>query len=333
MMRVLAGETLERPPLWIMRQAGRYLPEYREIRAKAENFMSFCYSPALAAEATLQPIRRFGFDAAILFCDILVVPDALGQPVSFAEGEGPILIPVDNAEKLAALQWSPNMLEPVYEALRITRAGLPGDKALIGFAGAPWTLACYMVQGKSDKDFAGVRAIAMKDPAFFINLMNLLTRCVTHHLKAQIRAGADVVQIFDSWAGVLSAEEFEAYVVQPTAAIVASLHAEFPHVPVIGFPRLAGVKYWDYAVKTKVDGINIDASVPLEYAKQLQEVCVVQGNLDPVLLAESKQATLAQAKRIVAALGDKSFVFNLGHGILPHTPIENVAALCAFLKG
>ena len=333
LLKAFRKERQSSPPFWFMRQAGRYLAEYKQVRASTGGFLDLCYTPHKASEVTLQPIDRFDMSAAIIFSDILVIPHALGVGLRFAEGEGPILIPVDNAEKLAALQWSPNMLEPVYEALRITRAGLPGDKALIGFAGAPWTLACYMVQGKSDKDFAGVRAIAMKDPAFFINLMNLLTRCVTHHLKAQIRAGADVVQIFDSWAGVLSAEEFEAYVVQPTAAIVASLHAEFPHVPVIGFPRLAGVKYWDYAVKTKVDGINIDASVPLEYAKQLQEVCVVQGNLDPVLLAESKQATLAQAKRIVAALGDKSFVFNLGHGILPHTPIENVAALCAFLKG
>lgn len=333
LLKAFRKERQERPPFWFMRQAGRYLPEYKQVRASTGGFLDLCYTPHKASTVTLQPLDRFDMSAAIIFSDILVIPHALGAGVRFAEGEGPLLVPVDNAEKLAALKWNPALLEPVYEALRITKEGLAGDKTLIGFAGAPWTLACYMVQGKSDKDFSGVRAIAMKDPVFFMNLLTMLTRYVTQHLKAQIQAGAEVVQIFDSWSGVLSAEEFEAYVIQPTAAIVAALKAEYPQVPVIGFPRLAGVKYWDYAVKTKVNGISIDSSVPLEYLQQLKDVCVVQGNLDPVILAESKQATLAQAKRIVSAMGDKSFVFNLGHGILPHTPIENVSALCAFLKG
>lgn len=316
-----------------MRQAGRYLPEYKQVRASTGGFLDLCYTPEKACEVTLQPLSRFHMDAAIIFSDILVIPHALGAGLRFAEGEGPILIPVDNAEKLAALKWSPGMLEPVYEAIRLTSRTMAEHTTLIGFAGAPWTLACYMVQGKSDKDFHAVRARAMKDPLFFITLMNMLTRCIIEHLKSQIRAGAEVVQIFDSWAGVLSAEEFEAYVIAPTKAIVAAIKQEFPHVPVIGFPRLAGVKYYDYAVKTKVDGISVDASVPLEYLQLLKDVCVVQGNLDSVLLAESKEATLAQAKRIVSALGHKSFVFNLGHGILPHTPIENVAALSNFLRG
>lgn len=333
LLKAFRKEPQDRPPFWFMRQAGRYLAEYKQVRASTGGFLDLCYTPEKASEVTLQPITRFDMSAAIIFSDILVIPHALGAGVRFAEGEGPILIPVDTSEKLAALRWSPGMLEPVYQALRMTRAALPADKALIGFAGAPWTLACYMVQGKSDKDFHAVRKVAMKQPTFFADLLDVLTDCVGEHLKAQIRAGVDVVQIFDSWSGVLTAEEFEQFVVKPTAKIVASIKAEFPHVPVIGFPRLAGVKYWDYAVATKVDGISIDASVPLAYAKQLQEVCVVQGNLDPVLLAEDKNAMLAQAKRIVDTLGNKSFVFNLGHGILPHTPIENVSALCAFLKG
>lgn len=333
LLKAFRQEAQERPPFWFMRQAGRYLAEYKRVRAGCGGFLDLCYTPERAAEVTVQPITRFGMSAAIIFSDILVVPHALGAEVRFLEGEGPVLTPVKDMAALAALRWDPAFLKPVYEALRLTRDGLPEQTTLIGFAGAPWTLACYMVQGRSDKDFHAVRARALQDPAFFGALIGLLTQAVAEHLKAQIRAGAEVVQLFDSWAGALSAEEFEAWVITPTADIVASVKAAFPDIPVIGFPRQAGVKYHDYARRTGVDGISIDASVPLSHAKQLQDICVVQGNLDPVLLAESKEATLAQAKRILDVMGDKSFVFNLGHGILPHTPVEHVAALCAFLKG
>ncbi len=333
LLKAFRKESQERPPFWFMRQAGRYLPEYKQVRAHTGGFLDLCYNPQKAAEVTIQPITRFGMSAAIIFSDILVVPHALGAGVSFQEGEGPLVKPVDNADKLAQLSWNPEFLAPVYEALRLTKSQLPDETTLIGFAGAPWTLACYMVQGKSDKDWGNVRTRALKDSNFFAELLSVLTVAVTEHLKAQIRAGAEVVQIFDSWSGVLSAEEFAHYVIAPTKAIVAGVKKEFPNVPIIGFPRLAGVKYWEYAEGTKVDGISVDPTVPLEYLQQLQSICVVQGNLDSILLAESKEATLFQAKRIVDALGDKSFVFNLGHGILPHTPIENVAALSAFLKG
>ncbi|MBY0408095.1 MAG: uroporphyrinogen decarboxylase [Rickettsiales bacterium] len=333
LIKAFRKESQEFPPFWFMRQAGRYMAEYREVRASMDGFLNLCYSPEKAAEVTLQPIAKFGMPASIIFSDILVVPQAMGVDLRFAEGEGPILSPVNTDAKLAALLWNPASLAPVYKAIRITRAKLPESTALIGFAGAPWTLACYMVQGKSDKDFHKVRGMAITKPAFFTALMDMLTLAVIEHLKAQIRSGVQAVQLFDSWAGVLSAEEFQVYCIEPAAKIVAALKAEFPDVPVIGFPRQAGLKYMDYAVQTKVDGISIDAGVPLSFAQKLQEVCVVQGNLDPVILASSKEATLAQAKRILDAMGNKSFVFNLGHGILPHTPVENVAALCALLRG
>lgn len=323
----------QRPPFWFMRQAGRYLPEYREVRAQSSGFLDMCYSPDKASEVTLQPIRRFGMDGAIIFSDILVIPHALGVEVRFEEKIGPQLAPVASQAQLDGLEWRPEKLAPVYEALRRTRAVLPAQTALIGFAGAPWTLACYAVQGKSDKEFQSVRAIALKDKPFFARLLALFADCVAQHAVAQVKAGADIIQLFDSWSGVLSEAEFEEWVVAPTAAIVAEIRAACPGVPIVGFPRQAGTKYKNYAARTGVDGVNIDASVSLEWARrELQDGCVVQGNLDPLLLAEDREGALAQAKKIISVLADKPFVFNLGHGILPHTPVENVQALCDFLK-
>ena len=327
-------EISPRVPFWFMRQAGRYLPEYREIRSKTANFLEMCYTPSKASEVTLQPIRRFGMDAAIIFSDILVIPDALGVDVKFEEKKGPILVPVQTEKELGALTFNVNHLAPVYEALRLTKAALPPETALIGFAGSPWTLACYMVQGKSDKDFQTVRSLAIKNRPFFLRLITLLTQSIILHAIEQIKAGADVIQLFDSWSGVLSESEFHEWVIEPTATIVAALKKEYPHIPVIGFPRQAGTKYREYAIQTKVDGVSIDSSVSLAWAaEELLPVCVVQGNLDPLFFAENKESMLAQAKQILQTLGrTNNFIFNLGHGILPYTPVEHVQALCDLLR-
>ena len=334
MLQAFRKEKQSRPPFWFMRQAGRYLPEYREIRSKTANFLEMCYTPSKASEVTLQPIRRFGMDAAIIFSDILVIPDALGVDVRFEEKKGPVLVPVQTEAELDKLAYNADKLAPVYEALRATKAALPAETTLIGFAGSPWTLACYTVQGKSDKDFHAVRMVAIKNKPFFSRLIALLTQSVIDHCKEQINAGAEVIQLFDSWSGVLSEPEFDEWVIEPTQKIVAALKKAYPQIPVIGFPRQAGTKYRNYVLQTKVDGVSIDSSVSLEYAaKELSGLCVVQGNLDPVILAEDKEATLKQAQKIVSILGGNNpFIFNLGHGILPHTPTEHMKALCDYLK-
>ncbi len=334
LLKAFRKEKMSRPPFWFMRQAGRYLPEYREIRSKTANFLEMCYTPSKASEVTLQPIRRFGMDAAIIFSDILVIPDALGVDVRFEEKKGPILVPVQTETELDKLAYNAGKLAPVYEALRATKAALPVETTLIGFAGSPWTLACYTVQGKSDKDFHAVRMVAIKNKPFFSRLIALLTQSVIDHCKEQINAGAEVIQLFDSWSGVLSEQEFDEWVIEPTQKIVAALKKAYPQIPVIGFPRQAGTKYRNYVLKTKVDGVSIDSSVSLEYAaKELSGLCVVQGNLDPVILAEDKEATLKQAQKIVSILGGNNpFIFNLGHGILPHTPTEHMQTLCDYLK-
>ena len=334
LLQAFRKEKQSRPPFWFMRQAGRYLPEYREIRSKTANFLEMCYTPSKASEVTLQPIRRFGMDAAIIFSDILVIPDALGVDVRFEEKKGPVLVPVQTEAELDKLAYNADKLAPVYDAQRATKAALPAETTLIGFAGSPWTLACYTVQGKSDKDFHAVRMVAIKNKPFFSRLIALLTQSVIDHCKEQINAGAEVIQLFDSWSGVLSEPEFDEWVIEPTQKIVAALKKAYPQIPVIGFPRQAGTKYRNYVLQTKVDGVSIDSSVSLEYAaKELSGLCVVQGNLDPVILAEDKEATLKQAQKIVSILGGNNpFIFNLGHGILPHTPTEHMKALCDYLK-
>jgi len=320
-------------PFWFMRQAGRYLPEYREIRSQTKNFLDMCYTPEKAVEVTLQPIRRFGMSAAIIFSDILVIPDALGVDVRFEEKKGPLLVPVQTNDDLERLAFKIEKLEPVYEALRLTKKALPKETTLIGFAGSPWTLACYTVQGKADRDFQQVRSVALRQRDFFVKLIDLLTDSVIKHVLQQIKAGAEVIQLFDSWSGVLSEQEFSEWSIEPTKKIVSAIKAQHPEVPVIGFPRMSGSKAKTYARQTGIDAISVDASMSLEWIKnELQPVCMVQGNLDSLALAENKEVMLAQAKKIISTLGDKPFVFNLGHGILPHTPIEHVQALCDLLK-
>lgn len=334
-IQALKKEKTKRVPFWFMRQAGRYLPEYRELRSKHKNFLEFCYTPEAACEATLQPIKRFGIDAAIIFSDILVIPHAMGVEVSFEEGEGPRLSQVTDSSYLKGLSINPipERLAPVYDAITMTRKALPEDVALIGFAGAPWTLACYMVEGKSSRNFNLVKEIATKDGLFFDRLIQLLTRAVIKHLDLQVKAGADCVQLFDSWAGTLSGEAYQNWVVEPTIRIVTEFKKLHPDIPVIGFPRQSGTKFVSFAKETGVDAVSFDTSVPLEWVRdRLQPICVPQGALDNHLLADNKDEMLKEAKNILSVLKDKPFVFNLAHGILPHTPVENVAALCELLK-
>ena len=329
LLRALAGETLDRPPWWLMRQAGRYLPEYRAVRAQAGDFVTLCLTPNLAAEVTLQPVRRYSMDAAILFSDILLVPRALGQRLSF-ENEGPKLEPLDNVDTLRPVDL--DMLAPVGEAAARVRAALADTSVLIGFAGAPWTVATYMVEGGTSRDFHRVRAWSYRDPDGFAALVDRIGAATFDFLALQIGAGADVVQLFDSWAGALSPAGFERWVLAPTQKLVARLKARFPDVPVIGFPRGAGVFYERYAAETGVDAVGLDTAIPLPFAKERLQTCVaVQGNLDPVLLVVGGEAMRKAVIELRATLAGGPYIFNLGHGILPETPPEHVAELSRLL--
>ena len=335
LLQVLGGQTSRRPPFWFMRQAGRYLPEYRALRAKAPNFLTFCYTPELAVEATLQPLRRFHMDAAILFSDILVIPDALGQAVSFREGEGPVLDPIRKPGELERLGNGDVLahLEPVFATVRGVRQALPEDIALIGFAGAPWTVATYMVEGRSGADFVTVKRWSEEDAAGFGRMIDLLVDATASYLLAQIEAGAEVVQIFDSWAGVLSPQGFERWVMKPTKELVSRIKARFPETPVIGFPRGAGKLYERYVRDTGVDAVGLDTNVPLDFAAEtLQAHVAVQGNLSPALLVKGKGEMEEEARRILSRLSNGPFVFNLGHGIVPTTPPEHVAQLSDLVR-
>ncbi len=336
LLAALAGEVLPRPPIWLMRQAGRYLPEYRAVRAAGGSFLDLCYSPELAAEVTLQPIRRFGFDASILFSDILVIPDALRQNVRFEEKLGPVLSPcIEKRADLQILQveGAAQRLTPVYETVRLLREKLPSEVTLIGFAGAPWTVATYMVAGAGSKDQAAARIWAYRDPEGFAELIDILVDVTSDYLINQVKAGAEVLQIFDTWAGSLPEAEFRRWCIQPTKEIIKRVKAEFPNIPVIGFPKGAGSLYRDYAKQTGVTGISMDTAYALEFAREeLQTDFVVQGNLDPLLLVTGGKAMLKEAERILSIMGNKNFIFNLGHGIVPQTPPENVAELVTFVK-
>ncbi len=335
LIRTLKKNTGGSPPFWFMRQAGRYLPEYKKLRAEAKDFLDFCYTPDMAVEATLQPIRRFGMSASIIFSDILVLPHALGMKVWFETGHGPKLTALKNKADVESLSLKNigEFLAPVYEAITKTRQALPSATALIGFCGAPWTLACYAIEGGSSRDYQSVRATALRDPEFFESLLMLLTQAVIEHADMQIKAGAEAIQLFDSWAGVLTAEEFARYVLAPSKLIIEELRKRHPHIPLIAFPRGAGIGYISMAKATGVDAVSVDAGLPAWWLERyLQPECVVQGNLDNVLLAEDKNAMLAQAKHILQTLGKKPFVFNLGHGVLPHTPVENVQALSDLIR-
>jgi uroporphyrinogen decarboxylase len=336
LLQPFAGKASRPPPVWLMRQAGRHLPEYHEVRARAGSFLDLCYTPALAAEVTLQPVRRYGLDAAIVFSDILVIPHALGQKLEFVEGTGPILEPVRSSRDLARLNAAPTRakLELVYEVVGRVRQRLPDEVALIGFCGAPWTVATYMVGGggrAGDREAAEIWARA--DAAGFAALMERLLGASIDYLSGQVAAGADLLQIFDTWAGRLSGEAFQRWVIEPTKAIVAGVRARHPGVPIIGFPMGAGANLPSYVAQCGVDGVSCDATVPLDFIwRELSGRVVVQGNLDPQLLLAGGLDMERQAEEILTALSSKPFIFNLGHGVLPQTPPEHVARLVRLIR-
>ena len=335
-LQTLRGEPLGKTPLWLMRQAGRYLPEYRAVRQKAKGFVDFCFSPELAIEATLQPIRRYGFDAAILFADILLVPHALGQTVSFVEGEGPRFEPIRDAEGLKRLSQdkAADVLAPVMATVAGVSAALPPDTALIGFAGAPWTVATYMVEGKGGTDHGEIRKLAWMQPEVFGAIVDHLVEATSAYLIAQVDAGAEALQIFDTWAGSVPAALFETAVIRPTARIVAAVRAHRPDVPIIGFPRGAAAHLAAYAKGTGVNGIGVDHMTDLAFAAASVPTNVtLQGNLDPLLLLEGGAVMEAETRKILAAMEGRPFVFNLGHGVTPPTPPEHVAKLVDIVRG
>lgn len=335
LLSALGGKILSRPPFWLMRQAGRYLPEYLKLRRKADNFLEFCYTPDLAVEATLQPLRRFSMDGAILFSDIMVVLDALGRSVGFREGEGPVLEPVRSLDDLEGLSPDrlPDYLDPVYETLRRLSRELPPEVTLIGFAGAPWTLAVYLVEGRGKTDCGRVKSWAAEAPEDFQQVIDLLVEGVVSHMINQAKAGAEVLQLFDSWAGILDENQLRKWVIAPTATIVRRFRQACPGVPVIGFPRQAGDLYLDYARDTGVDCLGIDSTVPLEFIRDvLQPVCAVQGNLDNQILVAGGRELDEQMARILEALSRGPFIFNLGHGVLPETPPDHVARVAGLIR-
>ena len=338
LLRALAGETLPTPPIWMMRQAGRYLPEYRETRAKAGDFLSLCYNPELATEVTLQPIRRFGFDAAILFADILLVPQALGADLWFVQGEGPRLSTVQNAADFAKLKPASDIhetLAPIYQTVANLSEALPKETALIGFAGAPWTVATYMIAGRGTPDQAPALQLIKYEPEVFDALIELLVEATSAYLIAQIKAGAEVVKLFDSWAGALEGYLFAKYCTRPTARILQKIREVYPDIPVIGFPRGATEGgYIGYTENTGVQGIAIDSSVDANWAAEnLQTKTCVQGNLDQSLLVTGGDKLVSETKRIVETFSHGPHIFNLGHGITPDADPKNVEIMIKAVRG
>lgn len=334
-LSVLAGHEVWPPPMWLMRQAGRYLPEYRKIRAEAGDFIALCTAPKLAAEVTLQPIRRYGFDAAILFSDILILPWALGYGLQFKEGEGPVLPRLEDEAGLATLDPSrvTGAVEPIMETVRRCREGLGPETVLIGFAGGPFTVACYMVEGGGSKEHARVRTMAQARPELMDRLISILTESTIEYLSAQADAGAQVLKIFDSWAGVLSPRLFERYVMAPTTRIVQALKQRHPEIPVIGFPRLSGLGAGRYAQAAGLQGVAFDTGADLTVALGLVPAGIAtQGNLDPMALVAGGAALEAETRAILTAVRGKPHIFNLGHGIVPQTPPEHVAELVRHVR-
>jgi uroporphyrinogen decarboxylase len=326
-LEVLSGKRQQIPPVWFMRQAGRYLPEYRALRERAGSFLKLCFTPELAAEVTLQPIRRFGFDAAILFSDILVVPHALGRDVTFEAGEGPRLEPLDHASKIKAMRTDADasVLAPVYDAVRLVKRELPSDVALIGFCGAPWTVATYMIAGCGTPDQAPARMFAYSQPEAFARLIDILVDVSSRYLVEQLKAGAEAIQIFDTWAGVLPPREFLRWCVEPVRRIVENVRREIPDAKIIGFPRGVGASLPSYVERIPVDAVSIDwAAEPAFVRADVQSRVAVQGNLDPLVLCAGGEALDRAIDDVLANFAGAPFIFNLGHGILPETPIAHV---------
>ena len=333
LLDVLSGGNPGIIPIWLMRQAGRYLPEYRALRAEKGGFLELAMDSEAAAEITLQPVRRFGFDGAILFSDILIVPHALGQDLRFEEGEGPRLSPPLVDKALAALTRGPERLEPIYRTVEKVKSQLPAATTLLGFAGSPWTVATYMVAGRGSRDQAEARLAAYADPEAFAALIGAIVEMTIDYLSGQIRAGAEAVQLFDSWAGSLAPDPFERWVIAPTARIVAALKARHPEAPVIGFPKGAGAKLAAYARETGVDALGLDETIdPAWAARELPERLPLQGNLDPVALLAGGAALEKAVARILSSLQGRPHIFNLGHGIIKETPIAHVEQLLALVR-
>jgi len=333
LLDTLRGKQGARRPVWLMRQAGRYLPEYRALRAEKGGFLELVHDSAAAAEVTLQPIRRFGFDGAILFSDILVVPHALGQDLAFLAGEGPHLSPPLVDAALESLQAAPERLDPIYRTVRLVRDQLGEETTLLGFAGSPWTVATYMIAGEGSRDHQAARSLAYRDPAALQAILDAIVACSVEYLSRQIEAGAEAVQLFDSWAGSLAPREFERWVIAPNAAIASAVRARHPGVPVIGFPKGSGEKLPAYARETGVDAVGLDETIdPLWAAKALPDGLPVQGNLDPLLLLAGGDELDRQARRVLDTFADRPHVFNLGHGIDKETPIAHVERLLAIVR-
>lgn len=333
LLDTLRGQNVRPRPAWLMRQAGRYLPEYRALRAEKGGFLALVYDTEAAAEITVQPLRRYGMDGAILFSDILIVPYAMGQKLEFLVGEGPHLSPRLADAALASLEAVPERLTPIYETVKLVRAQLPADKTMLGFAGSPWTVATYMVAGEGSRDQHITRELAYRDPAAFQAIIDGIVTVTIEYLAGQIEAGAEAVQLFDSWAGSLAPAEFERWVIAPNAAIASAINNRFPEVPVIGFPKGAGEKLPAYARETGVQAIGLDETIdPLWANKALPEGMPVQGNLDPLLLHAGGAELERQALHILDAFADRPHVFNLGHGIGQTTPLEHVSELLNLVR-
>ena len=327
----ICGKSHSFPPIWFMRQAGRYLPEYREIKSQQKDFLSMCYNPKTASEITLQPIKRFDFDAAIIFSDILVVPHNLGINVTFKENIGPVVEKVTSINRINGFKDS-GKLSYVYDAICEVKSKLPPEKALIGFSGSPWTVVTYLLDEKNKKDFTESRSKIYQNQNLVDSLIEVITIETIKYLKNQIRAGADIIQLFDSWSGVLSEDNFEKYVINPTKRIISEIKKEFPQTPIIGFPKGAGYKYDMYIDHTGIDVIGVDYTIPVGVMKKFQEKKVVQGNLDPVILLSNKSDIEKATQELLDKLSGRPFIFNLGHGILPNTPIENVEFILDYIR-
>jgi uroporphyrinogen decarboxylase len=330
LLRTLKGEKFKTPPIWFMRQAGRYLPEYRGIRSEANNFLELCYNPKLASQITLQPIERFGFDGAILFSDILVIPDALGVKVEFVKNEGPKLQKTLDEKSLLSLNLKnvENHLSRVFETISLTKSKLNEKTTLIGFSGSPWTIATYMVEGGGSKNFENVRTLAISNPQFFSKLIEILIEAISLYLIKQIEAGVEVIKLFDSWAGILPESQFQKWVINPNKKIIENVRKKYPEIPVILFTRGAGVLYENVALSVKNVSLAIDQNLPKKWAREVlqqKHQMIIQGNLDNILLASgSLEEIEKEVLEIVNSFGDSPFIFNLGHGVLPHTKIENI---------
>jgi uroporphyrinogen decarboxylase len=336
LLQVLEGARQSPPPIWMMRQAGRYLPEYRKVRERAGSFLDLCFTPDLAAEVTLQPVRRFPLDAAILFSDILLVPYALGQKLQFSTGEGPQLWPMMDVEHIARLPGSVDLgtLAPVFETIRLVRAELPRETALLGFCGAPWTVATYMVAGSNSSDHAAARLLAYREPKAFAKLIDRLTEASIDYLVEQLRAGVDAVQIFDSWAGILPPDQFRLWCIEPARRIAVEVRKRCPGAKIIGFARGAGTMLLRYVERVPVNAVGLDWMIDLMFAReQIQARRPVQGNLDPMALVVGGEVLDWAVDTVVDAFAAKPFIFNLGHGILPETPIAHVERMIARVQG